>query len=58
MLAYSLTELFKLTRAELFALHAQIVAELASLPDADRCVAFESLRAEHRVLSHPRYAPH
>jgi hypothetical protein len=57
MRAYSLSELFTLTRAELFALHAKIVADLASLPEAERDVAFDTLRKLRRVLSHPRNAP-
>ena len=50
MRAYSLSELFTLTRAELFALHAEIVAELATLPDTDRATALENLRRVRRVL--------
>jgi len=57
MRAYSLNELFTLTRAELFALHAKIVADLAALPEADRAVAFDNLRKLRRVLAHPRNAP-
>ena len=56
MRAYSLNELFRLTRNELFDLHAEIVRELANLPEAsgDRVIAFENLRLIRRVLAHPR----
>jgi len=57
MRAYSLIELFTLTRAELFALHSRIVAELSSLPDADRSTALENLRKIRRALTCPRIAP-
>ena len=55
MRVYSLTELFCMTRAELFALHAQIASELAALPDgsSDRPVALDLLRAIRRVLARP-----
>ena len=42
MRAYSLSELFCLTRAELFALHARIAAELPQLHDAERATALET----------------
>ncbi len=58
MRAYSISELFNLTRTELFALHAQIVAELATLPDTERAAALDTLQKIRRVLSHPQYAPH
>ena len=58
MQTYSLSELFALTRAELFHLHALIVSGLASLPGAERPLALELLRSIRRVLSHPRNAPH
>ncbi len=57
MRAYSLSELFNLTRAELFALHARIVAEEATLPEGERDIASENLRKLRRVLAHPRNAP-
>ena len=57
MRAYSLSELVNLTRVELFALHARIVAELPTLSEADYAIALENLRRIRRVLSHPRYAP-
>ncbi len=57
MRAYSLAELFFLTRVELFALHARIVAELPQLPDAERATALETLRRIRRVLRYPHNAP-
>jgi len=51
MRAYSLTELFCMTRAELFALHARIVAELPMLLGSDRAVAVDNLRKISRVLA-------
>jgi hypothetical protein len=51
MRTYSLTELFNLTRAELFALHAVIVAELAGITDAgQRDLALGNLRLIRRAL--------
>ena len=52
MRAYSLSELFNLTRAELFALHARIAAGLPALGEADREVALDNLRKLRRVLAH------
>jgi hypothetical protein len=57
MRVYSLTELFCMTRAELFALHARIAAELPALREIDRAVALDNLRKLSRVLSHPQFAP-
>ena len=57
MRAYSLIELFNLTRAELFSLHAQITAELPQLSESDYHVALENLRRIRRVLAQPRCAP-
>ena len=57
MRAYSLSELFNLTRDELFALHARIVVELPQLTADDHAVALENLRRIRRVLAHPRFAP-
>ena len=57
MRAYSLIELFNLTRNELFALHARIVVELPQLSAADYQVAIENLRRIRRVLTHPHFAP-
>ena len=53
MRAYSIYELFRLTRAELFALYARIVTELPTLSPAHRETALENLRKIRRVL-----APH
>jgi hypothetical protein len=57
MRTYSRDELFRLTRAELFALHARIVAELATLRDADRAVGLGNLRNIRSALALPRNAP-
>lgn len=56
--AYSLNDLFRLTRAELFAFHAEILAELAWQPEAaaNRHVALGNLRLIRLVLAQPRYA--
>jgi len=56
MRAYSLSELFCLTRNELFALHARIVAELPMLSSADHAAAIETLRRLRRVLASARMA--
>jgi len=59
MRTYSLTELFRLTRAELLALHAETTKALASLPanDASRPVLLSTLRAIRRVLATPHPTP-
>ena len=57
MRVYSLTELFCMTRAELFALHARITAEFPTLPETDRAVALDNLRLIRRALTHTRLAP-
>ena len=57
MRAYSLIKLFNLTRAELFALHAKIVAELPELSGGDAEVALQNLRRIRHVLAQPRCAP-
>jgi hypothetical protein len=59
MRAYSLNELFRLTRNELFDLHAEIVRELDDIPEdsAELVVAFENLRLIRRALTHPHFAP-
>ena len=53
MRAYSLNELFRLTRNELFQLHAEIVRELDDIPEdsAELAVAFENLRLIRRALA-------
>jgi hypothetical protein len=43
-----------LPRRELFDLHARIVTELPTLPEADRDTTLANL---HRVLAHPGLAP-
>jgi hypothetical protein len=58
MRTYSLTELFNLTRAELFALHAVIVAELAGITDAcQRDIVLGNLRLIRRALAQRRPVP-
>lgn len=57
MRAYSLMELFNLTRAELFSLHAKIVAELPELSGKDVETALNNLRSIRRVLASFRCAP-
>ena len=54
---YSLNELFNFTRAELFALHAKIVAEMPFLTDAECIRALETLRGIRRVLAALNYRP-
>jgi hypothetical protein len=56
MRAYSLTELFNLTRSELFALYAGIAADLPALSETERETALENLRKLRRVLAHLRWA--
>lgn len=51
MREYSLNELFCLTRAELFALHARIAAELPTLTGERYTTALENLRKVRRVLA-------
>ena len=55
MRAYTLTELMNLTRAELFALHRQIVDALPQLPEGspERLIALANLRAIRQVLTRP-----
>ena len=59
MRAYTLTELMNLTRAELFALHRQVVDALAQLPEAspERLIALANLRAIRQVLARPNLSP-
>jgi hypothetical protein len=60
MRAYSLNELFHLTRNELFELHAKIVRQLADMPEdsAKQMVAYENLRLIRRVLARYVVVPH
>jgi hypothetical protein len=59
MRVFSLTELFCMTRNELFVLHAETVAELSRLPDTSpaRETALTMLRAIRRVLAQIRPGP-
>jgi hypothetical protein len=59
MRAYTLTELMNLTRAELFALHRQIVDTLAALPEGspERLAVLATLRDIRRVLGRHEFAP-
>ena len=58
MRVYFLNELFRLTRNELFELHARILLELNALPfdHPEREIAFDNLRSIRQVLAHQ--APH
>ncbi len=59
MRVWTLIELFRLTRAELFALHQDIVQTLKVMPDGDpdRRVALDNLANIRRVLARPNLAP-
>ena len=57
MRAYSMNELFFMTRRELFDLHARIAAVLPALPEPEREFALENLRGIRRVLAHPLKGP-
>ena len=59
MRAYTLTELMNLTRAELFALHRQVVDALVLLPEGspERFTALATLRNIRRVLARPNLSP-
>lgn len=59
MRVWTSIELFRLTRAELFALHRDIVQDLAAMPDGDpeRRVALDNLANIRRVLARPSLAP-
>jgi hypothetical protein len=59
MRSYSLTELFNLTRAGLFALHSEIVIALAALPSdaAERPALLATLRSIRRVLATAKPSP-
>jgi hypothetical protein len=59
MRVYSLEELFRLTRAELFGLHHKIASALAQLPEGspERLVALTNLRNIRRVLTRPKFTP-
>jgi hypothetical protein len=59
MRAYTLIELFRLTRAELFGLYRDIVSALATMPDSDpeRPIALANLQNIRRALARPNLAP-
>jgi hypothetical protein len=59
MRVWTLIELFRLTRAELFGLHREIANALAAMPDSDpeRPVALANLRNISTALARPRPAP-
>jgi hypothetical protein len=56
---YSLEELFRCTRAELFALHHKIASALAQLPEGsrERLAALTNLRNIRRVPARPTLMP-
>jgi hypothetical protein len=59
MRAWTLIELFRLTRAELFGLYQEIVNALAAMPDSDpgRLIALANLQNIRRALARPHLAP-
>jgi hypothetical protein len=59
MRAWTLIELFRLTRAELFGLHQDIVNALAAMPDSDpeRPIALANLQNIRKVLARPNLVP-
>jgi hypothetical protein len=59
MRAWTLFELFRLTRAELFGLYRDIANALAAMPDSDpeRPIALANLQNIRRVLARPNLAP-
>jgi hypothetical protein len=59
MRVWTLIELFRLTRAELFGLYRDIVTALAALPDSDpeRPIALANLQNIRRVLARPNFVP-
>jgi len=59
MRVYTLKELFRLTRVELFALHHRIASRLAQLPEGsdERGIALTNLRNIRRVLARPNLTP-
>ena len=56
---YTLNKFFRLTRHELFALHAEIVALLAALPEdaPERNIALTTLRLIRRILANSALTP-
>jgi hypothetical protein len=59
MRVWTLNELFRLTRAELFGLHREIVNALTAMPESDpeRPIALANLQNIRRVLARPNLAP-
>ena len=59
MRVWTLIELFRLTRAELFGLYRDIANALAAMPDSDpeRPIALANLQNIRRVLARPNFAP-
>jgi hypothetical protein len=59
MRVWTLIELFRLTRADLFGLHRDIANALAAMPDGDpeRPIALANLQNISTVLARPRPAP-
>jgi hypothetical protein len=59
MRVWTLIELFRLTRAELFGLYRDIVNALAAMPDSDpeRPIALANLQNIRRALARPHLVP-
>lgn len=59
MRAWTLFELFRLTRTELFGLYQEIVTALAALPDSDpaRAIALANLQNIRRALARASLVP-
>ena len=59
MRVWTLIELYRLTRAELFGLHRDIVNALAAMPDGDpeRPIALANLQNIRRALTRPHLVP-
>jgi hypothetical protein len=59
MQSYSQNHLVRLTRRQFFALHAEVVTELAALPEGstDWHIAMANLRLIRRALAKPALTP-
>ena len=59
MRVWTLIELFRLTRAELFGLYQEIVNAFAAMPDSapERPIALANLQNIRRALARPHLAP-
>ena len=59
MKVWTLNELFRLTRTELFRLHGEIVCEVARTPEGspEHDIALANLRRIARALALPNLAP-